>query len=535
MKVDTLTRALWSNDEAQVTDSKVAVAHQEKFTSQFTTVVEPKLKLIDETVYPTDFQDAFDFNIFKKVTPLAIKKLSKNISNGDSRGLQLSSPNKLMELVVDYSKRNRQSSNTLDLECLEEIIDLYIATGIPVYSTGYMGRQFSGVIPLAGLTDLLTSMMSQPSSFYESAQLPSMLEKAIAKEFGEFIGWKTGTFDMLTTSGGSLANITAILTARNCKIPDFSNSINSSKSIPAIAVSSDVHYSVKRAAGILGIGDEQIIYLPTNSKGQICMLQAEKTLKNAENDGFHIFCLVATAGTTAIGAIDPLEDLAALCQRKKYWFHVDGSHGGSFLISEKLKERLKGIQYVDSFALDAHKTMFLPAACTLLFYKNKESPKQTFHKEASYIFENESNDFDGGEKSFECTKRPMIMNLWVPWVVYGKKVFAQKLEGLCDMTLQAYYKLESSIHFEPLHIPQANILCFRYISKNNNVPKGVDFQIIIRDKIKEGGKFFISKVELEGNTALRVVFMNHEINIGHFESLLDEINTIGQNLTLNKN
>jgi L-2,4-diaminobutyrate decarboxylase len=535
LKENILIRSLWSNYKTQGTDSALAAPQRAKFTEQFTTLVESELRLIDETVYPTNFQEAFDTNILKEITSIAIKKLSKNISNSNSRGLQLLPPNKLMELVIAYSKRSKQSTGALNLELLEEIIDLYIATGIPVYSTGYMGRQFSGVIPLAGLTDLLTAMMSQPSSFYESAQLPSMVEKVIAKEFGVFIGWKEGTYDMVTTSGGSLANITAILTARNCKIPDFSNHINPSKLIPAIAVSADVHYSVKRAAGILGIGDQQIISLPTNSKGQICMLQAEKILKSSENDGFHVFCLVATAGTTAIGAIDPLEDLADLCQRKKYWFHVDGAHGGSFLVSEKLKERLKGIQFVDSFALDAHKTMFLPAACTLLFYKNKETPKQTFHKDASYIFENESSDFDGGEKSFECTKRPMIMNLWIPWVVYGKEVFAQKLEALCALTLQAYQKLETSTHFETLHVPQTNILCFRYVFNNKDSYKGVDFQMAIRDKIKEGGKFFISKVEVQGITALRVVFMNHEINMNHFEDLLAEIKKVGQNLMTNNN
>ncbi len=494
-----------------------------------------ELKLIDEPISPTDFQDAFDPDILKRAASVAISKLKKNISNSTPRGLQLSPPDKLMELVVDYSKRCSESSDVLDLDLLEEIIDLYAATGIPVYSTGYMGRQFSGVIPIAGLTDLLTSMMSQPSSFYESAQLPSMVEKAIAKEFGKFIGWESGTYDMITTSGGSLANITAILTARNCKIPDFSNYINSSKSLPAIAISSDAHYSIKRAAGILGIGEKQIISLPINDDGQICMSQAEIALNNAENAGLHVFCLVATAGTTAIGAIDPLEDLAKLCQKRNYWFHVDGAHGGSFLVSEKLRERLKGIELVDSFTLDAHKTMFLPAACTLLFYKNKENPKKTFHNEASYIFENETSDFNGGETSFECTKRPMIMNLWVPWVIYGKEIFAQKLVRLCDMTLHAYHVLDAEADFETIHKPQTNILCFRYKPKNNVFQKGEDFQMAIRDKIKEEGKFFISKVEVQGSTALRVVFMNHEINIGHFENLLDEIKTIGQNLISNNN
>ncbi|MEM6685067.1 MAG: aminotransferase class V-fold PLP-dependent enzyme, partial [Bacteroidota bacterium] len=392
-----------------------------------------------------------------------------------------------------------------------------------------------GVIPITGLTDLLTSMMSQPSSFYESAQLPSMVEKVIANEFGDLLGWKKGTYDMVTTSGGSLANITAVLTARNAKVPDFTNFKRTSDTIPAIAVSEDVHYSIKRAVGILGIGAKQIISLPINNAGQICMEQAEQTLQEAENNGYNIFCLVATAGTTVLGAIDPLEELAKLCQRKDYWFHVDGAHGGSFLVSDQLRNRLRGIELADSFALDAHKTMFLPAACTLLFYKDIASPKKTFYKEASYIFENESNNFDGGEKSFECTKRPMIMNLWIPWTLYGKEVFAQKLETLCNIATQAYNELKAASDFECVHRPQTNILCFRYAPEHLQLPEDFDLQIAIRNKIKEEGKFFISKVEVQGKTALRVVFMNHEITMEHFRSLLAEIRKITQKIQSNYN
>ncbi|SED16889.1 L-2,4-diaminobutyrate decarboxylase [Tenacibaculum sp. MAR_2009_124] len=494
-----------------------------------------ELMLLDHDISIPKTQKAFDANILREAVSVAVKKLSKNINNTSSRGLQLIRPNRLEELVEEYTKRSHKNfDGEVSMKIYEEIVDLYIATGIPVYSTGYMGRQFSGVVPIAGLTDLLTSMMSQPSSFYESAQLPSIVEKVISNEFGNLLEWKKNTYDVVTTSGGSLANITALLTARNCKIPNFYYLNNSSKGVPAVAMSSDVHYSVKRAVGILGIGEDQIVSLPVNKKGQICMIQAEQKLEEAEASGLSVFCLVASAGTTPVGAIDPLNDLAELCKKKNYWLHVDGAHAGSFLVSEKLRGKLQGIELADSFTLDAHKTMFLPASCTLLFYKNKEAAQQTFYKKASYIFESDSNNLDGGEKSFECTKRPMIMNLWIPWVLYGREFFAQKLEELCATTKQAYYKLKLEKDFYPLHKPEANILCFRYSPENINDLKVKDVQLTIRDIIKEDGKFFISKVEIEGETALRVVFMNHEVTMVHFNELLTEIKRIGESLVPNK-
>ncbi len=496
--------------------------------------IDSELTFLDLDISLRKTQKAFDATILREAVSVAVEKLSKNISNTSLRGLQLVQPSRLEELVEKYTERtHKDAKEDISLKIFEEIIDLYVATGIPVYSKGYMGRQFSGVVPIAGLTDLLTSMMSQPSSFYESAQLPSIVEKVIANEFGGLIGWKKDTYDVVTTSGGSLANITALLTARNCKVPNFYNLHSSSEGIPAVAMSSDVHYSVKRAVGILGIGEDQIVSLPVNTKGQICMSQAERKLAEAETKGLSVFCLVASAGTTPVGAIDPLNDLAELCKRKNYWLHVDGAHAGSFLVSDKLRGKLQGIELADSFTLDAHKTMFLPASCTLLFYKNKEAVQQTFYKKASYIFERDSNNLDGGEKSFECTKRPMIMNLWIPWVLYGREFFAQKLEELCTTTKQAYYKLKLEKDFYPLHKPEANILCFRYSLENSNVIKVKDLQLAIRDIIKEDGKFFISKVEIEGETALRVVFMNHEITMTHFNELLTEIKRIGEDLVSN--
>jgi L-2,4-diaminobutyrate decarboxylase len=134
------------------------------------------------------------------------------------------------------------------------------------------------------------------------------------------------------------------------------------------------------------------------------------------------------------------------------------------------------------------------------------------------------------KKSFECTKRPMIMNLWVPWVLYGKEVFAQKLEVLCNKATDAYKYLEAQNDFTTIHKPQTNIFCFHYTPYNIKSHLEFDFQKAIRDQIKAEGKFFISKVEVNGATALRVVFMNHEITMPHFQGLLDEIRRVGQNI-----
>ncbi|MFN7522009.1 MAG: pyridoxal-dependent decarboxylase, partial [Aphanizomenon sp.] len=171
--------------------------------------------------------------------------------------------------------------------------------------------------------------------------------------------------------------------------------------------------------------------------------------------------------------------------------------------------------------------------CTLLFYKNKEKSYEAFRQNASYVFEKVPDiytQFDSAEQNFECTKRPLIMNLWVLWALYGKDIFANKIEYLCQLTQEAYQILQQEPDFQTIHQPEVNILCFRYAPSNVSDNLLSDFQLAIRNRIREGGKFFISKVEIDGINSLRVVFMNHRINTNHFHELLDEIRKIGLEL-----
>ncbi|MFZ2727525.1 MAG: aminotransferase class V-fold PLP-dependent enzyme [Methylococcaceae bacterium] len=476
----------------------------------------------------------FDAQLFTQAAQLAIKLLETYLADTSIRGLALIEPQVLLARAKALMTKQHLYINALDTEKLSAMMVLLIKTGIQVHSSGYMGRQFSGVVPLAAVFDFICSVVNQPASFYEAGQLPSVVERLMADEFNRFIGWQNNQFAMVTTSGGSLANLTALLAARNAKYPQFwSKGSVAAGMRPAIALSEDVHYSIMRAIGILGIGTEQIVRLPMNSARQIEISKVATCLNEAVQQGLEVFCIVASAGTTSVGAFDALEDLAKIAAQWQCWLHVDGSHGASLLVSDKLRYKLAGIEQVDSFCLDAHKLLFVPAPCTLLFYKDKAKSYGAFEQQASYVFEQAEDsytEFDSAKQNFECTKRPSIMNLWVLWALYGKALFADKIEYLCELSQAAYQVLNKTEDFETLHLPESNILCFRYCPANVFAGSSFDFQAMIRKQLRAEGRFFISKVEIDKRTALRVVFMNHRIELKHFCLLLDEIRQIGQAL-----
>jgi L-2,4-diaminobutyrate decarboxylase len=480
--------------------------------------------------------DAFDPQQFRVSSEAAIAKLQDHLADPAIRGLELTDPALLTRAARALMTATRDRVATFDGTRLSDILDLYIRTGIQVHSPGYMGRQFSGVVPLAGVVDLVSSVINQPSSFYEAGQLPCVVERIMADELNRFIGWDPGRFAMVTTSGGSLANLTALLAARNRKFPGFwtdGAAAFDRRSRPAIAVGDDVHYSVSRAAGVMGIGEAQIVRLPLNRDRQICLDRVRATLAAAERRHLDVFCVVASAGTTSVGAFDPLAELADVARERDAWLHVDGAHGASLLVSETLRHRLRGIERADSLTWDAHKMLFVPAPCTLLFYRNKENSYRAFRQDASYVFDETPDSYtelDSGGRNFECTKRPMIMTLWVLWAIYGRALFAEKIEYLCRLTADAHEILRAEPDFETLHRPEANILCFRY--RPAGIADGAvhRLQVAIRNHIKRQGNFFISKVDVDGAAALRIVMMNHLITTEHVRMLLAEIRTAGQAL-----
>ncbi|MEV0614378.1 pyridoxal-dependent decarboxylase [Nonomuraea sp. NPDC050404] len=483
----------------------------------------------------------FDVQLFRESSETTVAKLEKHLADLSIKGLALTEPAALSRAARALMTTEQESIAHYDEEKLSAIIDLYVQTGIQVHSPGYMGRQFSSTVPLAGVIDFVSSVVNQPSSFYEAGQLPNVVEKIMADELNRFIGWPQDGFAMITTSGGSLANLTAMLAARNDKFPGFwseGGAAYRGQARPAIAVGDDVHYSVSRTAGVMGIGEAQIVRLPLNGAQQIDMNRVRPALDAAERRGLRVFCLVASAGTTSVGAFDPIDRLAEVARERDIWLHVDGAHGASLLVSDKLRHRLRGIDQADSLTWDAHKMMFTPAPCTLLFYREKDKSRRAFKQRASYVFDEEPDIYtalDSGGKTIECTKRPMIMPLWVLWAMYGRALFAEKIEYLCGLTRAIHRILQGEPDFEAAHQPESNILCFRYRPRWVREQDVHRLQVAIRDRIKLRGTFFISKVDVDGVAALRVVMMNHLITEEHFRMLLAEIRAVGQELSGDRN
>ena len=271
-------------------------------------------------------------------------------------------------------------------------------------------------------------------------------------------------------TGGTLANLTAILSARNrhfCGVWDQGFRGVATQGIPAIVTSADAHYSVARAAGVMGLGAKNVLKVSVDEKRRMDPVKLEETLLRAARDGFEVFCVVASSGSTPVGAFDPLEKIADVTSRFRVWLHVDGAHGASVLFSPEHSSKVKGIPRADSVTWDAHKMLYTCGACYFFSsFVKKEASYQGFSQDAPYLFDVEAlvpPSLDTGLRTLECTRRAIALSLWGTWAVFGSTLFADLIETTFASTRLFYDILRKEPDFEVFHEPESNILCFRYV------------------------------------------------------------------------
>jgi L-2,4-diaminobutyrate decarboxylase len=354
---------------------------------------------------------------------------------------------------------------------------------------------------------------------------------------GELIGWRPGEFSGMATHGGSLANLTALLTARNVSLADCWQSGTARPGLPpVIVVHADSHYSVARAAGILGLGTAQVLRVGLDEKRRMDVDALDRLLAGLRAEQQPIVAVVACACSTPVGAFDRLAAIADVCQRHAVWLHVDAAHGGAACLSPRHRHLVAGLERADSVVCDAHKMLFVPALCAFVFFRDAARRFETFRQDAPYLFDPSAPglaEFDSALRTVECTKRAAAFGLWGVWSLFGEQLFADLVDITFGMGQVFYEKLSAATDFLPLHEPECNIVAFRYVPDSlRDAPAEVlgRLQFDIRRRLIESGNFYIVSAKIDGVGALRVTIINPLTTPDHLDALLDAIRDTARRL-----
>lgn len=391
-----------------------------------------------------------------------------------------------------------------------------LSASLHIHHPRNLGHQVATPLPMAALCDLVAALTNQAMAIYETGPSATLLERQVIRWLGELIGWQD--IEGVLTSGGAQANLTALLAARQVKAgwDVWQQGVRDGKPL-RILTSEHAHYSVSRAAGIMGLGTDAVVKVAADPDGRMNVLALQSAWEACRKEDAQPFAVVATAGCTPTGSIDPLREISEFCRAHDLWLHVDGAHGASALLSEALRPQLDGIALADSIVWDGHKLLYMPATVSAVLFRNPRHSYAAFAQEASYLFQGNSDSeeaYNTSYRTLECTKRMMGLKLWAAFCLYG----VQQLGGLVEHVFAAAGRLADKLaaaeDFELLMPPQTNIVCFR---PHHGDPAS------IRRNLVESGAFHLTQVQLHGRIWLRTTIMNPFTTDEDFDALLAAI------------
>ena len=305
---------------------------------------------------------------------------------------------------------------------------------------------------------------------------------------------------------------------------------------PVLLAHADAHYSVARAAGILGLGSRQVVRVGLDERGRMDPRRLDEELTRIRARKQPIVGVVACACATPTGAFDPLDDIADVCGRHGVWLHVDAAHGGAAVLSDRHRHLVAGLERADSVVWDAHKMLFVPGLCAFVLYRDKAYRFEAFRQDAPYLFDPAAPglaEYDSGMKTVECTKRAAAFGLWGVWSLFGRQLFADMVDVTFALGRSFYEKLQAAGDFVPLNDPECNIVVFRHVPaalRDASPERLGDFQLELRRRIIESGDFYIVPFKRDGIGALRVTIINPLTTPAHLDGLMEALRRHGREL-----
>jgi L-2,4-diaminobutyrate decarboxylase len=383
----------------------------------------------------------------------------------------------------------------------------------------YLGHQVSAPLAAAVWTESLKAAVNNSAAVREMSPAGTMLERQVIRWMADLAGLGPsagGTF----TSGGTEATFTALLAARARAMPDaWERGVG--ERVPVVLAGEHAHYAVTRAVAELGLGTRRALAVPSRDH-RMDPAALEARLDELSRDDVPVMAVVATAGSTATGSFDDLDEIGRLCDARDIWLHVDGAHGASALVSDGHRHRVRGIERARSIAWDPHKLLLMPLGTGVLLVREEPDLDRAFAQRAPYLFHGAGGPvLDQGVRSFLCSRPVDVLKLWVALQRYGLDGLAAAHDHLCAMARALFEEIGMRDDFVALHEPESNILCFRYVRSGLDETALDELNRRLRDAYNRSGAGWITSTVLDGRRVLRVTVMNPRTTRRHITALLD--------------
>src|SRR5438067_4633289 len=414
----------------------------------------------------------------------------------------------------------------------DELLKFFREAIVPFSRQNAHPRMFGYVqspgTPLAAFADLLASTLNANLTVWRSAPAPVEMERLTIDWIRQILGFNAEAGGLFV-SGGSMANFAAIAAARQTK--DYSSGRL------RIYASNETHFSVSKAAALLGIGRENVRYVAVDQRFKMQVDDLAAKITADLEAGYVPFCVVANAGTVNTGAVDPLTEIREIADRFQLWMHVDGSYGAFAVLAESARKLFVGMERADSIALDPHKWLYLPVDVGCVIYREPGIARAAFAHEAEYtriISEEADEAFAFWDYGPELSRRFRALKVWM----LLKGVGLDRLGKAIESNLACARHLESMVRrsddFEMVAPVELSIFCFRHVpvQLKNESPEAIDaFNERLLVALQRDGSSYLSNATLAGRFALRGCVLNYRTTLRDMEILLDDLRRVAKSLT----
>ncbi len=413
--------------------------------------------------------------------------------------------------IYDAPITDEPTSMEALIELIEEHVDF---PGLNPASGGHLGYIPGGGIYYSSLGDYIADITNRYAGVFFASPGAVRMENMLIEWMAKMVGYKEG-FGGNLTSGGSIANLIGIVTARDAhaiKGKDIERTV--------IYASSQMHHCLDKAIRISGMGEAVVRFLPLDDKYR---LQPEVLKQQIEADkaaGLKPWLVIASAGTTDTGMVDPLDEIGDVAQQHNLWYHVDGAYGAFFILCEETQYLLKGIEKADSVVMDPHKGLFLPYGSGVILVKDQQKMHQSHYYKANYMQDTlESQDeLSPADLSPELTKHYRGMRLWLPLKLMGLAPFKACLQEKIWLTRYFYNKIQTIEGFEVGPAPDLSVATFRYVPKTGDA-NAFNEQIV--KAVQEDGRVFLSSTLLNDVFVIRLAVLSFRTHLNTIDLTID--------------
>ncbi|MGH2856828.1 MAG: pyridoxal phosphate-dependent decarboxylase family protein [Solirubrobacteraceae bacterium] len=407
-------------------------------------------------------------------------------------------PDERLERLLSGDLPTEPSDPSAALDSAADVLDVSLSQSRPRYFA-YIG---SSGLEIGVLGDAL--MASHDVNVAVRAGAADLMEAQTIRWVGQFVGFEDDAVGALA-AGGTISNLTALTAAREWALPGIRHRGTAGRTM-ALYCSAEAHYSVRRAAEVLGIGSDQVRAIPLDAHRRMDTVACAEAIDADRRDGIIPVAVVATAGTTLTGAVDDVGALADVCESRKVWLHVDGAYGLPAAATATAAPLFAGLPRAQSATVDAHKWLYVPKACSVLLMHDFEPLERAFSHEESYM-PHSGRQVLAVDRTMEYSRPLRGLKLWLAFSVHGAAAIRAAIQRNLDEAQLLAGLIDEDPSFELMAPVPLSAVCFRHMPQDESDPDA--HNAALAHALAADGRILLASATVDGATCLRACMVNH--------------------------